>query len=119
MKKNQKKVSIKRVSTNRYNYIVILKDHTRQIPYYVLRIQEKSINNRISSINKTYPNTLEIFRIYNPNASMSWLSICDKYKENIRTTKTNWFSLINMTEEEFKNKIIEMDNIERKNPKFV
>ena len=50
---------------------------------------------------------------------MSWLSICDKYKENIRTSKTNWFSLINMTEEEFKNKIIEMDNTERKNPKFV
>ena len=113
------RVSIKRVSTNRYNYIVILKDHTRQIPYYVLRIQEKSINTRISSINKTYPNTLEIFRIYNPNASMSWLSICDKYKENIRTTKTNWFSLNNITEEQFKNKIIEMDDTERKNPKFV
>ena len=115
------RVSIKRISPNRYNYIVILKDSTinKRFPYYVLRIQEKSISTRISSINKTYPNTLEIFRIYNPNASMSWLSICDKYKENIITTRTNWFSLSGITEEHFKNKIIEMDETERKNPKYM
>ena len=115
------RVSIKRISPNKYGCVVILKDNTinKRFPYYVLRIQEKSISARISLINKTYPNTLEIFRIYNPNASMSWLSIRDKYKENIITTRTNWFALNNITEEHFKNKIIEMDETERKNPKYM
>ena len=122
------RVSIKRIPENEYTYVVILKDISDiDVPYYVLRTQLKSINSRIKELRKKYTSITEIFRIYNPNANISWKSICDKYPQNdiltspsvIKSNLKNWFSIKNMTEEQFKNKIIDMDNTERKNPKFI
>ena len=114
------RVSTKRVPNNRYEYLVILKDsEDASMPYYVLRTQRKSVSRRITSIQKDY-NVEEIFRIYTPNSTKAWLSICDKLSAKIRKSPTpNWFSLRNITEQELKNYILAMDESERKNPKFI
>jgi phage anti-repressor protein len=113
------RVSTKRVPNNRYEYLVILKDsEDASMPYYVLRTQRKSVSRRITSIQKDY-NVEEIFRIYTPNATKAWLSICDKFSAKIRKSPTpNWFSLSNITEQEFKQYVIDI-YAERKNPKFI
>jgi phage anti-repressor protein len=114
------RVSTKRVPNNRYEYLVILKDaDDLSMPYYVLRTQRKSVSRRITSIQKDY-NVEEVFRIYTPNSTKAWLSICDKFSAKIRKSPTpNWFALHNITEQEFKNYILAMDESERKNPKFI
>jgi len=114
------RVSTKRVPNNRYEYLVILKDaDDLSMPYYVLRTQRKSVSRRITSIQKDY-NVEEVFRIYTPNSTKAWLSICDKFSAKIRKSPTpNWFALRNITEQEFKNYILAMDESERKNPKFI
>ena len=121
------RVSTKRVSEKEHTYVVILKDDSDlEVPYYVLRTQLKSINSRIKELKKKYTTLREIFRIYNPNATISWLSICEKYPQNdmlnepsvIKSNLKNWFAIRNMDEEQFKNKILDMDNTERMNPKF-
>jgi hypothetical protein len=115
------RVSTKRVPTGKYNYLVILKDTADdEVPYYILRTQEKSVNGRIALLKKKYPTINEIFRIYTPNATKAWISICNKYSANILKSATpNWFALTELSEAEFKANIMEMDMNERKNPKFV
>ena len=115
------RVSTKRVPTDKYNYLVILKDTADdEVPYYILRTQEKSVNARIALLKKKYTTINEIFRIYTPNATKAWISICNKYTSNILKSATpNWFALNELTEAEFKANILDMDMVERKNPKFV
>ena len=115
------RVSTKRVPTDKYNYLVILKDTADdEVPYYILRTQEKSVNARIALLKKKYTTINEIFRIYTPNATKAWISICNKYTANILKSATpNWFALNELTEAEFKANILDMDMVERKNPKFV
>ena len=115
------RVSTKRVPTDKYNYLVILKDTADdEVPYYILRTQEKSVNARIALLKKKYTTINEIFRIYTPNATKAWISICNKYAANILKSATpNWFALNELTEAEFKANILDMDMVERKNPKFV
>ena len=115
------RVSTKRVPTDKYNYLVILKDTADdEVPYYILRTQEKSVNARIALLKKKYTTINEIFRIYTPNATKAWISICNKYATNILKSATpNWFALNELTEAEFKSNILDMDMAERKNPKFV
>ena len=115
------RVSTKRVPTDKYNYLVILKDTADdEVPYYILRTQEKSVNARIALLKKKYTTINEIFRIYTPNATKAWISICNKYATNILKSATpNWFALNELTEAEFKANILDMDMVERKNPKFV
>ena len=117
------RVATKRVPKDRYNHIVILKDDDcteDEPPYYILRTQEKSITSRIATLKKKYPAIKEIFRIYTPNATSAWISICDKYKPNISKSVTpNWFFLTNTTEARFKSNLMKMDTTERQNPKFI
>ena len=115
------RVSTKRVPKDKYNYLVILKDTADdEVPYYILRTQEKSVNARIALLKKKYTTINEIFRIYTPNATKAWISICNKYTSNILKSATpNWFALNELTEAEFKANILDMDMVERKNPKFV
>ena len=115
------RVATKRVPKDKYNYLVILKDTADdEVPYYILRTQKKSVNVRITSLKKKYTTVNEIFRIYTPNATKAWISICNKYNANIfKSTTPNWFALNELSEAEFKANIMEMDMNERKNPKFV
>ena len=70
------RVSTKRVPTDKYNYLVILKDTTDdEVPYYILRTQEKSVNARIALLKKKYTTINEIFRIYTPNVTKACISI--------------------------------------------
>jgi hypothetical protein len=115
------RVSTKRVPTDKYNYLVILKDAADdEVPYYILRTQEKSVNGRIALLKKKYTTINEIFRIYTPNATKAWISICNKYSANILKSATpNWFNITELSEAEFKANILDMDMIERKNPKYI
>jgi hypothetical protein len=110
------RVATKRVPKDKYNYLVILKDTAdEEVPYYILRTQEKSVNARITSLKKKYTTIVEVFRIYTPNATKAWISICNKYSANILKSATpNWFALNELSEAEFKANIMEMDMNERK-----
>jgi hypothetical protein len=113
------RVSIKRVPDNRYEYLVILKDTDDDlVPYYALRAQKKSVSRKIIKMQKDY-NVQEVFRIYEPNAVNFWITVCDKFSSNIRKSTSNWFALHNITENNFKQLVTEMDESERKNPKYI
>ena len=55
-----------------------------------------------------------------PNAISAWISICDKFPNNIKMSrKLNRFSIAIVSEEQLINNIRRMDIDERKNPKFI
>ena len=113
------RVSIKRVPDSRYEYLVILKDtDDALVPYYALRAQKKSVSRKITKMQKDY-NVQEVFRIYEPNAVNFWITVCDKFSSNIRKSTSNWFALRNITENDFKQLVNEMDELERQNPKYI
>jgi len=114
------RVSTKRVPANKISYFVILKDaDDEKVPYYVLRAQKQSVSRKITEMQKDY-NVHEVFRIYEPNAVNFWISVCNKFSSNIRKSPTqNWFALRNITFLNFKKLMLDMDESERKNPKFI
>ena len=113
------RVSQRRVPNNKQNYIIILKDEEKD-PYYIIRIQEKYINAKIARERRKSPNIREIFRMHMPNAISAWISICDKFPNNIKMSrKLNRFSLAVISEEQLITNINQMDIDERKNPKFI
>jgi len=114
------RVSTKRVPANKISYFVILKDaDDEKVPYYVLRAQRQSVSRKITEMQKDY-NVQEVFRIYEPNAVNFWISVCNKFSSNIRKSPTqNWFALRNITFLNFKKLMLDMDESERKNPKFI
>jgi hypothetical protein len=71
-------------------------------------------------MNLLFFNVTELFRLYTPNSTKAWISICDKFINKIqKSTSHNWFGLCGTSENEFKKYIIQMDTHERRNPKFV
>lgn len=79
---------------------------------YVIRCQTSGYNNQIKRCREKYGDNIHrIYTIKQPNAVVFWRNIKKKLAANMqKDTKTNWFSLNNMTVKAFKNKLNEYES---------
>ena len=105
-------VEITRLTYDQCYKCVILK-HTKEtdiMPYYVIRSQVKSIDEAIKTQQIKYNNRLIVIHTSDqPNPVAFFNIIKSELKDNIKINK-NWFSLNDMTDIEFKNKLIDINS---------
>jgi lactam utilization protein B len=105
-------VEITRLTYDQCYKCVILK-HTKEtdiMPYYVIRSQVKSIDEAIKTQQIKYSNRLIVIHTSDqPNPIAFFNIIKSELKDNIKINK-NWFSLNDMTDIEFKNKLIDINS---------
>ena len=112
-------VEINKLNLDKHPKFIILKDpNDKKFPYYAIRRQKESIQEGIDEIKKDYPSLEEWLNIPQPNAVAFFNLVKKKLKSYIKRSGHNWFGLNNITEEEFKNKVIELNN-NRINPQNI
>ena len=79
---------------------------------YVIRCKTSGYNNQVKRCREKYDDNIHrIYTIKQPNAFIFWRNIKKKLDANIQKhSKTNWFSLNNMTIKSFKNKLNEYES---------
>ena len=95
-------------------YVYIIRDN--QAPddehnFYFMRTQRKSYPAQMKKLKEKFGDHLRRwFVIKQPNAVTFWKSIRTELKDNIdKDSKSNWFSLVDMSRAQFKTKIKELD----------
>jgi hypothetical protein len=103
-----------------YPQVFILRDldaEENEYNFYAMRCQTSNYNSRLKELKAKYGDNIKrACTIKQPNAIVFWKSVKKTLHANlICDSKTNWFSLHDMTKIQFKNKISEL-NDKRINP---
>ena len=109
-------VEVNKLTKNQQCKLVILKDSTdNELPFNVIRRQNISIESTIKEHKEKYDVDLTIwFELEQPNA-MAFYNIIKKELKEYMNISGFWFGLKNITEEEFKQKIYDINKRRTRN----
>ena len=109
-------VEVNKLTKNQQCKLVILKDSTdNELPFNVIRRQNISIESTINEHKEKYDVDLTIwFELEQPNA-MAFYNIIKKELKQYMNISGFWFGLKNITEEEFKQKIYDINKRRTRN----
>ena len=109
-------VEVNKLTKNQQCKLVILKDSTdNELPFNVIRRQNISIESTINEHKEKYDVDLTIwFELEQPNA-MAFYNIIKKELKEYMNISGFWFGLKNITEEEFKQKIYDINKRRTRN----
>jgi hypothetical protein len=82
------------VHPNKYELLIILRDpDDEEVPYYVIRAQRVSVNERIRKIKDDVPDAIEVARHNHPNSKKLWQDFKGQYGKHLVSTNSNWFGI--------------------------
>jgi Skp family chaperone for outer membrane proteins len=82
------------VHPSKYEVLIILRDpDDEEVPYYVIRTQQVSANERVRKIKDDVPDAIEVARHNHPNSKKLWQDFKGQYGKHLVSTNSNWFGI--------------------------
>jgi phage anti-repressor protein len=102
-------VEINKLDLKKHPKFIILKDpNDDQMPYYAIRRQKESLQEAIDEIKEKYPDLKKWIQIPQPNA-IAFFNLIKKELGEYINRDGNWFGLKNITSNEFKKRVKELN----------
>lgn len=103
------RVEVSKLNVNKRPKFIILRDpNDDELPYYVIRRQNESMQDGINEIKAEYPDLEQWLSINQPNA-IAFFNLIKKELGQYMVRDKNWFGLTDITPVEFKKKIKELN----------